>query len=98
MAELQTDHHNAIKNLAPHLTGIGTEPRFAIGQRALLIQSPEGNILWDCISLIDEPTIAAIKALGGIYGGWWDLVVMSEAKTAVHRSAERYLKAIEPAA
>lgn len=66
LVELQTDHHNAIKNLGPHLIGIATEPKFAIGQRALLIQSPEGNILWDCISLIDEPTIAAIKALGGI--------------------------------
>jgi glyoxylase-like metal-dependent hydrolase (beta-lactamase superfamily II) len=48
------------------MTGIGTQPGFAIGQRALLVQTPEGNLLWDCISLIDEPTIDAVKALGGI--------------------------------
>jgi hypothetical protein len=66
LATLQENHHNAIKTLEPDLTGIGTEPRFAIGQRALLVQSPAGNVLWDCISLIDDETIAAIQALGGI--------------------------------
>ena len=30
--------------------------RFA-GQRALLLRSPGGNVLWDCISLIDDATI-----------------------------------------
>lgn len=64
--ELQQDHHNIIKTIEPGLTGIGTHPSFAIGQRALLVQTPNGNILWDCISLIDAPTIAAVKALGGI--------------------------------
>lgn len=63
---LQAAQHNIIKTVAPALTGISTHPSFAIGQRALLIQTPEGNLLWDCISLIDDPTIAAINALGGI--------------------------------
>lgn len=63
---LQKSHHNVIKSVEPGLTGIGTHPSFAIGQRALLIQSPGGNILWDSISLIDEPTVAVIGSLGGI--------------------------------
>ena len=46
--------------------GIGTEPEFAIGQRALLLQSPGGNLLWDCISLLDDETIAEVNARGGI--------------------------------
>ena len=29
-----------------------------------------------------------------IYGGWWDSIVSTDAKAAVKRSAERYLKAI----
>jgi len=29
-----------------------------------------------------------------IYGGWWDSIVASDAKAAVKRSAERYIKAI----
>lgn len=63
---LGEDHHNVIKRVEPGLTGIGTHPSFAIAQRALLVQSEHGNVLWDCISLIDEPTVAAVRALGGI--------------------------------
>lgn len=63
---LQKDYHNVIKPAEPNLTGIGTHPSFTIGQRALLVQTPQGNVLWDCISLIDSPTIAVVNALGGI--------------------------------
>ncbi len=63
---VQADFHNVIKLREPNLTGIVSQPKVGIGQRALLVQTPTGNILWDCITLIDEPTIAAIKALGGI--------------------------------
>jgi hypothetical protein len=64
---LRDTHHAIIKPVESGLTGIGTHPDFAIGQRALLVQTPEGNILWDCISLLDDPTIAAVQALGGIH-------------------------------
>lgn len=63
---LQLNHHNVFKELEPHLIGIVSEPQFAIGQRGLLVQSPQGNILWDCITLIDEATIARVHELGGI--------------------------------
>jgi glyoxylase-like metal-dependent hydrolase (beta-lactamase superfamily II) len=55
-----------VKSLELGLTEIGTEPQFAIGQRALLVQASKGNVLWDCVSLIDDATIEAIEALGGI--------------------------------
>jgi glyoxylase-like metal-dependent hydrolase (beta-lactamase superfamily II) len=32
----------------------------------LLLQSPAGNLLWDCISLLDDETIAEVNARGGI--------------------------------
>ncbi len=63
---LRHGHSNVIKPEAPGLIGIGTEPSFAIGQRALLVQSQGGNVLWDCISLINDLTVEALKALGGI--------------------------------
>jgi len=63
---LRRDHSNRIEEVEPGLIGIGTIPAFAIGQRALLVQTPEGNVLWDCITLLDEPTIAAVRALGGV--------------------------------
>ena len=64
--ELARGHHNLVKSLETGLTGIGTEPKFAIGQRALLVQASKGNVLWDCVSLIDDATIKAIEVLGGI--------------------------------
>ncbi len=63
---LQEEHHNLIRTVEPGLTGIGTVPSFSIGQRALLVQTPAGNVLWDCISLIDEATVTMVRALGGI--------------------------------
>ena len=63
---LRQEYHNVIKLEEAGLTGIGTQPSFAIGQRALLVQTPVGNVLWDCVSLIDEATVAAVNELGGI--------------------------------
>jgi hypothetical protein len=63
---LRADRCNVLRTLEPGLTGIRTEPQFAIGQQAHLIQSPRGNVLWDCISFIDDATIEAVRALGGI--------------------------------
>lgn len=66
LSALQEDYHNLIRTVEPGLTGIGTVPGFSIGQRALLVQTPAGNVLWDCITLIDESTIRLVQALGGI--------------------------------
>ncbi len=64
---LRTDYSNVLKPVEPNLTGIGTEPSFAIGQRALLVQTPGGNILWDCISLIDDATVTSVSARVAAY-------------------------------
>lgn len=66
LTALRQSHKNSIRPHEPNLTGIGTDPRFAIAQRALLVQTPQGNLLWDCITLLDDETIAQVKALGGI--------------------------------
>src|SRR5215472_6481353 len=63
---LRADHQNHLQEEAPRLLGIGTEPEFAIGQRALLLQSPGGNLLWDCITCLDVQTATEIVARGGI--------------------------------
>ena len=55
-----------IREEEPGLTGIGTEPSFAIGQRALLVEAPGGNVLWDCITLLDDEIEAAVRARGGL--------------------------------
>ncbi len=35
-------------------------------------------------------------AFDRLYGGWWDYLIPTDAKSAVKRSAERYIKAISP--
>jgi hypothetical protein len=66
LADLALGHANAWRRHEPDLYGIGTTPAFAIAQRALLVRAPAGNVLWDCISLIDTATIDLVRALGGI--------------------------------
>jgi hypothetical protein len=66
--ELCESYSNTIRQLEPKLYGIYTEPNFAIGQRALLVRSPSGNFMWDCLSLIDEAGIRFVEELGGLQG------------------------------
>jgi len=64
--DLRTGHRNAFTVEEPGLHSIHTEPSFAIDQRAFLVRSEEGNLLWDCVALIDDSTIAEIRNLGGL--------------------------------
>src|SRR5690606_8475781 len=63
---LRATHRNRVEPEAEGLLGIGTEPGFAIGQRALLVHSPGGNLLWDCITLVDDEAVARVREAGGI--------------------------------
>ena len=62
---LREDHANAVRDEGG-LVGIGTEPQFAIGQRALLVPYGASNLLWDCVTLLDDDTAAAVEARGGL--------------------------------
>jgi hypothetical protein len=64
--ELARTHRNRIEEIDSGVFSIHTNPKFGIGQRCLLVQSAEGNVLWDCISLLDEETIRRVRDLGGI--------------------------------
>src|SRR5579871_6316954 len=63
---LRLTNRNSIRAEEPGLIGIGIEPHFAIGQRALFLRSPGGNILWDCLPLLDPAVIECLQALGGV--------------------------------
>ena len=65
VAELAAGHRNEVRPDG-ELTGIGTTPSFAIGQRALVVPSADGNVLWDCITLLDDATAGAVEAMGGL--------------------------------
>ena len=63
---LAAGHTNTWRQLAPQLFSVHTVPQFAIGQRTLLLRTKDGNILWDCLSLLDDATVALVRALGGL--------------------------------
>jgi glyoxylase-like metal-dependent hydrolase (beta-lactamase superfamily II) len=63
---LAETHENHLDVEEPGLASIETRPSFAIGQRALLVQHPEGNVLWDCLSLVDQPSVDRVADLGGV--------------------------------
>lgn len=64
--EVSLHHRNVIEKVTEKLYAIYSVPSFAIGQRAHLVISDGGNILWDCISNLDEGTVAIVNRLGGI--------------------------------
>lgn len=59
-------YRNVVAEVEPGMTGVVTEPGFVIGQRACLIRTEAGNLLWDCVSYLDDETAAAIERVGGI--------------------------------
>jgi glyoxylase-like metal-dependent hydrolase (beta-lactamase superfamily II) len=65
LAEMRGHYHNRFTELEPGVTEIETEPAFAIGQRAFLIQTPQGNALWETLAYLDETTLAEIERRGG---------------------------------
>jgi glyoxylase-like metal-dependent hydrolase (beta-lactamase superfamily II) len=48
------------------ILGLGCSPDFGIGQRALLVKSRAGNVLWDCIPLFDDQLAERVAAEGGL--------------------------------
>jgi hypothetical protein len=66
LERLRLGHANTWRRMEPDLYAIRTEPTFAIGQRALLLRTRGGNVLWDCVSLFDDATQDLIAGLGGI--------------------------------
>jgi hypothetical protein len=67
LAELASaGHRGRIAEEGPGVLGVGTEPATAIGQRALLITTPAGNVLWDMITYLDDELAGQIRDLGGV--------------------------------
>jgi hypothetical protein len=59
-------HRGTVRAVETGLYGITIEPSVGIGQRALLVQTPAGNLLWDPNGYLDEGLIASVRQLGGL--------------------------------
>jgi hypothetical protein len=67
LAELRDAGHKGVtRPEGPGVIGVGAQPPTSIGQRALLVQSPSGNVLWDMITYLDDDLVEAVTRLGGV--------------------------------
>jgi glyoxylase-like metal-dependent hydrolase (beta-lactamase superfamily II) len=64
--EQLTGRHKLVWRDDLGLAGIGTEPAFAIGQRALLVREPDGCVLWDCVPFVTRDAVEHVRSLGGL--------------------------------
>lgn len=71
------------------------------GVRSFLVQTPEGNVWWDCITLHDEPTQQRIDKLGGLaaiaichphyYSGMIDWARANDCPIHLHEADRQYV-------
>lgn len=59
-------YRSVLRPVEPDLLGIGVEPQFGIGQRALLVPTPSGGVLWDPPGFLDDAAVEAVRARGGL--------------------------------
>jgi glyoxylase-like metal-dependent hydrolase (beta-lactamase superfamily II) len=102
LEELRKDHKNEIRD-DDELTGVGVEPWFAIGQRALFVD----NVLWDCVHLIDEAGAEEVERRGGLkaiaishphyYTGMVEWAHRFDCPVYIHAADERWIMRPDPA-
>lgn len=107
LAELhEAGHRGKVLEQGTDVVGIGTDPAFAIGQRALLVRTPTMNVLWDCITYLDDALVAQVKDLGGIdaiaishphyYGAMIEWAKAFDANVYIHAEDEQWVGRPDP--
>ncbi len=66
LTELQVGRDGTVTEVEPGLYGITISPSVGIGQRALLVRTDEGNVLWDPTGYLDNELVAAVESMGGL--------------------------------
>jgi glyoxylase-like metal-dependent hydrolase (beta-lactamase superfamily II) len=59
-------YHSEVREVDEDLFGVGVRPDVGVGQRALLVRTGKGNLLWDPPAFIDQAAIEAVRGLGGL--------------------------------
>ncbi len=59
-------HTMVVTELEPRLWGLRPEPQVGIGQTALLVQNPGGNLLYDVPAFVAPDALATVLELGGV--------------------------------
>lgn len=64
--EQLAEHHKLVWRDDLGIPGIAVEPKFAIGQRALLVPDGDGYVMWDCVPLVTSEAVDYVRSLGGL--------------------------------
>ncbi len=101
LEELRGGRRGRVEEEGPDVVGIGAEPSVAIGQRALLLRTPSGNVLWDMIPFIDDDLVRRVTELGGVsaiaishphfYGSMIEWAHAFDAPVYVHEADRRWV-------
>lgn len=68
LEELAGGHSAQLTQLEPGLHGITVRPAVGIGQQAHLVQTSDGNLLWDPPGYVDDDIVEQVRALGAVAG------------------------------
>jgi glyoxylase-like metal-dependent hydrolase (beta-lactamase superfamily II) len=101
LEELRAERRNEIREDG-ELTGVGVEPWFAIGQRALLAD----GVMWDCVHLVDDAAAEEIERRGGLraiaishphyYTGMVEWAQRFDCPVFIHAADERWIMRPDP--
>ena len=104
--ELAARHHHEVR-ADGEFAGIGTEPWFAIGQRALLVPLGESNVMWDCVPFLDGDAVEEVARRGGLsaiaishphyYTGMVEWAHRFDCPILLHAADERWIMRPDPA-
>src|SRR4051812_17005906 len=61
LEELRREYTTKVQQEEPGLTSFSMEPKFGIGQRTFVVETPMGNVLWDCLSFFDDQAVERIR-------------------------------------
>jgi glyoxylase-like metal-dependent hydrolase (beta-lactamase superfamily II) len=61
--EALAEKHDHVMREDGAFEGVGVEPAFAIGQRALLVPHGAGRLMWDCVPLVGDAEIGGLTGI-----------------------------------
>jgi hypothetical protein len=101
-ADLAREHDPDVRDEEADLVGIGLAPPTGIGQRALLVRTPAGNVLWDCIPVLHDEVRERIEQLGGLsaiclshphfYGSYVEFADAFDARVLIPRADAHWIR------